>query len=117
MRISKTISVFDAKIRLEKQDEFRQGDAGDDPRMQTLCSLHHGAAMPYTTSLVNARTQMNAQPSEAGATIGVRGIEVVQVIQAIDNRVRLIAGKPTVVRVYLDPAAIAAPTLVTGEMT
>lgn len=53
----------------------------------------------------------------AAATIGVRGIEVVQVIQAIDNRVRLIAGKPTVVRIYLDPAAVAAPTLVTGELT
>ncbi|MGH3638906.1 MAG: hypothetical protein ACRDUX_07735, partial [Mycobacterium sp.] len=44
-------------------------------------------------------------------------MEVVQVVQALDNRVRLIAGKPTVVRVYLDPAAFAAPTLVTGEIT
>jgi hypothetical protein len=47
----------------------------------------------------------------------VRGIEVVQVIQALDNRVRLIAGKPTVVRIYLDPAAVTASTLVTGEIT
>jgi hypothetical protein len=49
--------------------------------------------------------------------VGVRGIEIAQVVQALDNRVRLIAGKPTIVRVYLDPATVAASTLVTGEIT
>jgi hypothetical protein len=44
-------------------------------------------------------------------------MEIVQVIQTVDNRVRLIAGKPTVVRIYLDPGAVVAPTLVTGEIT
>jgi hypothetical protein len=44
-------------------------------------------------------------------------MEITQVIQALDNSVRLIAGKPTVVRVYLDPAVLGDATLVTGEMT
>lgn len=68
------------------------------------------------------RARMAAAASAAAgigsaANVGVRGVEIVQVIQALDNRVRLIAGKPTIVRVYLDPATVAASTLVTGEIT
>jgi hypothetical protein len=51
------------------------------------------------------------------AQLAVRGTEVVQVIQALDNRVRLVAGKPAVVRVYLDVDAFSSPTTVTGELT
>ena len=47
----------------------------------------------------------------------VRGIEATQAIQAIDNSVRLIAGKSTLVRVYLDPASFSGATTVTGELT
>jgi hypothetical protein len=53
----------------------------------------------------------------ADAAITVRGIEVTQAIQSMDNSVRLIAGKPTMVRVYLDPSSLAGATLVTGEIT
>ena len=54
----------------------------------------------------------------AGAAPGlsVRGMEVVQSIQAIDNSVRLIADKTTIVRVYLDPAGLSAATLVSAEL-
>jgi hypothetical protein len=48
--------------------------------------------------------------------VGVRAVEVIQSIQSIDNNVRLIAGKVTLVRVYLDPASLAAPSLLTGEL-
>jgi hypothetical protein len=47
----------------------------------------------------------------------VRGTEVVQVVQTVDNQVRLIAGKATVVRVYLEVDVFTAPTTVSGELT
>lgn len=49
--------------------------------------------------------------------VRIRGIEVVQAIQALDNSVRLIAGKATVVRVYIDSNDIAGTALITGELT
>ena len=49
--------------------------------------------------------------------MAVRGTEVVQVVQTVDNQVRLIAEKPTVVRVYLAADSFSAPTTVTGELT
>ncbi|TKB71211.1 MAG: hypothetical protein E8D46_17745 [Nitrospira sp.] len=52
----------------------------------------------------------------AGSGIGIRGVEVVQAIQSVDNSVRLIADKPAVVRLYLDPASVASASLVTGEL-
>ncbi len=64
------------------------------------------------------RRALGAELGAGGAAeLAVRGTEVVQVIQALDNRVRLVAGKPTVVRVYLDVDAFSAPTTVTGELT
>lgn len=82
------------------------------------------APSPYEQPTIRrprrARLAAAASPAAgigAAANIGVRGIEFVQVVQALDNRVRLIAGKPTVARVYLDPATVAASTLVTGEIT
>lgn len=81
------------------------------------------APSPYEQPTIRSprRARLAAASPAAGigvaANVGVRGIEIVQVVQALDNRVRLIAGKPTVVRVYLDPAAVAASTLVTGEIT
>ena len=50
------------------------------------------------------------------AGIGIRGVEVVQSIQSVDNSVRLIADKATVARLYLDPATVASSALVTGEL-
>ncbi|WP_201271322.1 hypothetical protein [Sinorhizobium medicae] len=46
----------------------------------------------------------------------MRGIEVVQVIQSLDNDVLLVAGKPTVVRVYIDPSGLGAAANLTGEL-
>lgn len=51
------------------------------------------------------------------AGIAVRGMEVTQVVQSLNNTVRLIAGKPTVVRVYLDPQSFAGATTLTAEIT
>ncbi len=51
-----------------------------------------------------------------GSGIGIRGVEVVQAIQSVDNSVRLIADKPAVVRLYLNPDGIASTSLVTGEL-
>ena len=48
--------------------------------------------------------------------IGVRGIEVVQCVQDLNNSVPLIAGKLTVVRVYLDPATISSAGHLTAEL-
>lgn len=46
----------------------------------------------------------------------VRGIEVVQTVQDLRNGVPLIAGKATVVRIYLGAEAIAGTVNVTGEI-
>jgi hypothetical protein len=47
----------------------------------------------------------------------MRGIEVTQTIQDMQNSVVLIADKPTVARVYLDPTTVANAGNVTGEIT
>src|SRR4029077_8652887 len=59
------------------------------------------------------RLELAVDPAEAGpdlsGSFSVAGIEVTQAIQDLDHSVPLIAGKPTVVRVYLnrpDPAVI-----------
>lgn len=54
--------------------------------------------------------------SVGGRSSIVRAIEVTQSIQSVDNDVRLIAGKPTVVRVYLEPAAMPSGVNLSGEM-
>jgi hypothetical protein len=48
--------------------------------------------------------------------IGIRGVEVVQCVQDLNNTVPLIAGKPTLVRVYPDPATVLQEGDVTGEL-
>ena len=48
--------------------------------------------------------------------VGVRGTEVVQTVQTLANDVRLIAGKATVVRVYLDADAFSMRATVSGEL-
>lgn len=60
-------------------------------------------------------TNMGAGPQVATGLI-IRGLEVVQCIQSIDNSVRLIADKDTVVRLYIDPANVSSDALVTGEL-
>lgn len=54
----------------------------------------------------------------AGAQVGplVLGVEVVQSVQSLNNDVVLIADKPTLVRVYLNPAKAPANTRLTGEV-
>lgn len=47
----------------------------------------------------------------------VRAVEVVQSVQSVDNDVVLIAGKPTIVRIYLDPARVPAGERLAGEIT
>jgi hypothetical protein len=49
-------------------------------------------------------------------SIGIRGVEVVQCIQDMNNTVPLIAGKATLVRVYPDPATVLQEGDVTGEL-
>lgn len=51
-----------------------------------------------------------------GPGVTIRGIEVTQTVQSLNNDVRLVAMKPTVVRVYIDPAGFADGTYVTGEL-
>lgn len=52
----------------------------------------------------------------ASAGLAVRGLEVVQSIQSVDNSVRLIADKATIVRLYVDPTNVGSDALVTGEL-
>src|SRR5437868_10634799 len=49
-------------------------------------------------------------------SVGIRGIEVVQCVQDIQNTVKLVAGKPTIVRVYLDPASVSKKGTLGGEL-
>jgi hypothetical protein len=48
--------------------------------------------------------------------IGILGIEVVQCVQDLKNSVPLIAGKPTMVRVYFDPATVTQLTPIGAEL-
>ncbi|WP_323073698.1 hypothetical protein [Mycetohabitans endofungorum] len=78
---------------------------------------------PYAQPVLNRPKDLelvkNAGPAHGvanGVGIGIRGLEIVQTIQSTDNHVRLIAGKATVARLYLDPTAIASNARVTGEL-
>lgn len=51
-----------------------------------------------------------------GTTVQVLGIEVVQCVQDLQNRVPLVANKTTVVRIYLDAASFSKAATVTGEI-
>ena len=46
----------------------------------------------------------------------MRGVEVVQCVQDLTNSVPLIAGKATIVRVYLDPTSVSQLGQITGEL-
>jgi hypothetical protein len=48
--------------------------------------------------------------------LSVRGIEVTQAIQDLQNSVVLIANKPTLVRVYIDPAVVTGAGSISGEV-
>lgn len=65
------------------------------------------------TKIRRGRTAGLAQPQVA---VRVRGAEVVQCVQDISNSVPLIAGKTTIVRVYLDPASVSKTGPFTGEL-
>jgi hypothetical protein len=53
-------------------------------------------------------------PGPDGITI--QAIEICQSVQAIDNSVTLLAGKTTLVRVYLDQSSVAQTTRLRGEL-
>lgn len=60
------------------------------------------------------------RPRSLGAgpmpTIAVRAIEVVQSIQRVDNSIPLVADKPTVVRLYVDPNSVSSSVPVAAEL-
>ena len=72
------------------------------------------AGMPY----LKTASQQPALLGLAGPapSIGIRGVEVVQCIQDIDNTVPLIAGKTTLVRIYPDPATVSQEGNVTAPI-
>jgi len=51
-----------------------------------------------------------------GPGVAIRGLEVIQTVQSLQNDVRLVAMKPTVARLYIDPTGFADGTYVTGEL-
>jgi hypothetical protein len=59
---------------------------------------------------------MLADDTGPSPALQLRGTEVVQCVQDLQNSVPLVAGKPTVVRIYPDPAGVAAAGKVTGEI-
>ena len=58
----------------------------------------------------------NVFSARSGGTVSVSGMEVTQAIQNIAHEVRLIAGKRTVVRVYLQPEDLPRNVRVRGEV-
>lgn len=64
---------------------------------------------------------LDASPQGAGgppvaAAVDILGIEIVQTVQTLNNDVALIRGKPTLVRVYLNPHGFTAQALLQGEI-
>jgi len=66
---------------------------------------------------LHARAGSSAPALGSAEGVRVLGIEVTQVIQDMDHSVPLIAGKATVVRVYLDHRSLASATKVSGEIS
>jgi len=63
------------------------------------------------------RRKVRAMGLAAGvAGVAIRGIEVTQAIQDMQNSVVLVAGKATVARAYIDPTTVARAGNVTGEV-
>ena len=54
--------------------------------------------------------------ASSGGTVSVLGIEVTQAVQNMSHDVRLIAGKKTIVRVYLKPDSLSRNVRVRGEI-
>jgi hypothetical protein len=54
--------------------------------------------------------------AQAQAAVQVRGVEVVQCVQDLTNSVPMVAGKATIVRVYLDPTSVSRAGQITGEL-
>src|SRR5580704_7584462 len=73
----------------------------DDP-MPEKSSAHRASGVPRAKP--RRRRSLGLAQPEAG--MRVRGIEVFQCVQELTHSVPLIAGKVTIVRVYLDPASV-----------
>lgn len=71
-------------------------------------------------TLNNFMRPNRGRPRSLGAgpspKLSVRAIEVVQSIQRIGNRIPLIAGKPTTVRIYVDPQTAPSSVPVAAEL-
>jgi hypothetical protein len=77
-------------------------------------SRSKSTGIPYTRPVGRRPPSLGlAGPASA---IGIRGCEVVQCVQDLENSVPLVAGKSTVVRLYLDPATVAKSGTVTAEI-
>lgn len=72
--------------------------------------------MGYSEHGVNRNGRRPAGTVSGSTNVKVIGIEVTQVIQNMKHEVRLFEGKPTVVRVYLEPKALKRNTKVRGEL-
>ena len=78
--------------------------------MATPMKREVGYPRPYRR---RPRSMLLAGPVQA---VGIRGTEVVQCVQDLANSVDLVAGKATVVRVYLDPTSVSRSGKVGGEI-
>ncbi|MEP2781090.1 MAG: hypothetical protein ABJP33_01460 [Pseudoruegeria sp.] len=70
----------------------------------------------YTYGSSPAERRLKVFSEKSGGTVSALGIEVTQAIQNMNHDVRLIAGKKTVVRVYLKPNALPRNLRVRGEI-
>jgi hypothetical protein len=82
-------------------------DGAGDPHLMSL--------VPGTDALMYARGQGDIEPVPR-TDLTIAGVEVVQAIQDRDNSVPLVAGKPTVVRIYPDTWVGTVPG-VTAKVT
>lgn len=72
-----------------------------------------------STPVMRPYAAPSARSTHAGPTpsqVTIEAVEVCQVIQSVDSAVTLIAGKATLVRVYLDQAALAGSVKLRGEL-
>ncbi|MCZ4093449.1 hypothetical protein [Sinorhizobium psoraleae] len=70
-------------------------------------------------SVMRPYVEASARPTFAGpapSQVTVQAIEVCQVIQSIESSVTLVAGKATLVRIYVDQATLGEPVKLRGEL-
>lgn len=70
----------------------------------------------YSNGITPAPRRRNVFSAATGGTVSIQGIEITQAIQNLRHDVRLIAGKKTVVRVYLKADSMPRNLRVRGEI-